>query len=79
MYKLRTFTCAGCGEPVERRAAAGAEVRCPPCAVELSAENARQLHAHEGPMYERWVWANALAARRIAGTADRPRRRRVVA
>ena len=57
MYSLRTFTCPDCGTSVEKHRPAAAVVRCGPCAVAYSAEEQRQLAAHEGPHYERWRWA----------------------
>lgn len=30
-------------------------IRCAPCAVERAAENIRQLHARQGPFYDRYL------------------------
>lgn len=61
-YRLRTFTCRGCGRPVDRRAPARAEVRCILCAVARAVENAQQLRYRAGPHYERWAAGMARAA-----------------
>ena len=63
-YKLRIFECAGCGQEVERRGPPGSRVRCITCAIERSAENARQLRAHSGLFYVAWADAVAAAAAR---------------
>lgn len=65
-YSLRTFDCAGCGAQVAKRAASGATVFCTPCSIARSGENARQLHARQGPYWERFIWANRLMWRRRA-------------
>lgn len=54
-YKLREFTCIGCGEVVERQAPAASEQRCINCAIARSVENIRQLRRKCGPMYQRWL------------------------
>jgi hypothetical protein len=64
-YKMRQFRCADCGKPVSRRRPAGAVVRCPLCAIAYSAEEQRQLAAHAGPHWDRYVWAYGLAVRRM--------------
>ena len=63
-YAQRPFTCVDCGDPVIRRKAKGSQVRCTGCAIEYAAEAARQLHAHEGPIFERWLLGNAAGAGR---------------
>lgn len=65
-YAVRRFVCPDCSKPVDKRRPAGAVVRCGPCAVAYSAEEQRQLAAHEGPHYERWLWAYQTAIRRMA-------------
>lgn len=63
-YSPKPFTCIDCGEPVIRRRAKGSQVRCQVCAIEYSAETQRQLHAREGPIFEKWLLANAAGAGR---------------
>lgn len=46
-------------------------MRCPPCAIEYSAETARQLHAHSGPLYEKWLAANLHGARNAVDFTER--------
>lgn len=66
-YSPKPFTCVDCGEPTVRRRANGAQVRCPLCAIAYSAEVIRQLHARSGPIFDKWLLANAAgAARSIA-------------
>lgn len=55
-YALRTFECLDCNAKVQRRLPSGSQARCHPCAVEFSAEVQRQLHAHQGPYWDKWVW-----------------------
>lgn len=54
-YKLRTFDCAGCGQPVERRGPPDQVTRCINCAIARSTENIVQLRRKCGPMYQRWL------------------------
>lgn len=77
MYKLRTFDCHTCGEPVKRRAPEGTVAYCVPCGILRSAENARQLHAHSGPLYERWLSAHILATHRHAASLPSATVRRI--
>lgn len=58
----RSFTCAGCGKPVRKRAAAGSDVRCIECAVERSMANAVQQMTKSGEFYRRWVVGMERAA-----------------
>lgn len=69
-YSQRSFTCPDCGTPVLRRRAKGSVVRCPPCAIEYSAESARQLHAHSGPLYDKWLLGNLIGAGRSRDFSD---------
>lgn len=62
-YAQRDYLCAGCGAPVARRAAAGAEVRCILCAVQRAVDNARQISQKSGPWYQRWAAGMARAGR----------------
>ena len=59
----RLFECAGCGDPVRKRAAASAEVRCINCAVQRSQVNALQQMTKSGEFYRRWVAGMERAAR----------------
>jgi hypothetical protein len=63
-YSERLFSCAGCGVPVFRRAAAAADVRCILCSIERSVENMRQLRAGKGAFYDKWAAGIAAAGRR---------------
>lgn len=54
-YKLRTFECAGCGQPVERRGPPDQVTRCITCAIQRSTDNIVQLRRKSGPLYQRWM------------------------
>ena len=62
-WKLRRFNCADCGVPWEKRAPAGAEVRCINCAIARSVVNLQQLRARSGPFYQKWAAGIARAGR----------------
>lgn len=69
-YKLRQFQCSGCGDVVERHAAAGAEVRCINCAIQRSVDNMVQLRRKVGPFYKKWMKGIAAAIAREQEWAD---------
>lgn len=70
-YAVRSFRCVDCGIPVIKRANKHAEIRCVPHAIAFHQESVRQLVAHSGPVYERWLLANLVGAGRSADFSDR--------
>lgn len=64
-YRLRRFTCSGCGVPVVKRAREASPQYCVPCGIRRSIESQRQLRAHAGPFYDAWARAYVAAAQRF--------------
>jgi len=65
-YKLRTYTCDGCGGPVEKRAKKGAVIYCINCAIERMAMSVYQQRAKCGVFYDRWAAGIQRAAAEAA-------------
>lgn len=65
-YKLRTFTCGGCGGEVQKRAGKASTVYCINCAIQRSVINVYQQRAKAGVFYDRWAAGIARAAAEAA-------------
>lgn len=70
-YALRDHICPDCQVHHKRRGPASPPMPCHPCSIARSAEAARQMAAKEGPYWDRYVWAYALAVRRQASELPR--------
>ena len=75
-YANREHVCPDCGVKHRRRGPADPPMRCHPCSIAHAAEVARQMHAKEGPYWDRYRWALARAARRMAADSSPNRARR---
>lgn len=68
-YRMRRFTCAGCGMAVVRRRQADAKVHCTPCSIKRSVEAQRQMHAKSGPFWDAYVLAQVAAVHRMLASS----------
>ncbi len=62
--KLKTFKCKECGAEYQKEREQRNH-RCINCALNAVGDTVRQLHAHEGPAYDKWRKAMKRAARRL--------------
>lgn len=69
-YAWRDFTCSECGDATQRRAPAGAQVRCINCSISRSIASMRGLHTRSGEFYQRWADGMERAARQARQLAD---------
>jgi len=62
--KSKIVKCVDCGKEYPRKEL-NRNFRCHDCAWKVVEQNGRQLHAHEGPHYERWKEGVKAAAGRL--------------
>lgn len=62
---VREYTCS-CGQVFRKRGAKNATPSCQRCGIQRSVDNAQQLHAKQGPAFDRWAASMDKAATRMA-------------
>lgn len=66
MYALRPFCCRHCGAVVVDNKKRRRKLQCLECAIGRQGDSVRQLIAHQGPYYDRWLAATVAGLQRLA-------------